>query len=404
MTAPVVRTPEPEQLLDALTPIFHFFGVAVDQGRRERFAPVLPADRAHVAYDDGKPIGAASTFPFELTVPGGRTRAGGVTLVGVLPTHRRRGVLRQLMRAQLDGLRERGEPIAYLWASEATIYGRFGYGIASLAGEIDLERRHATFAAPLEPIGRTRLVSVEEALELFPPVYERVAAQTPGMFGRTDEWWRARVLADPQWRRDGGGEMARVVLDVDGRAEAYALYRLSISFEHGSSTGSTTVTEAMGATPAAARAIWRYLLDVDWMDRVRAWLLPVDHPLFLLLAEPRRMRFTVGDGLWLRLVDVEAALGARSYAAETAVAFELADPFCPWNEGRWRVGGGGARRTDDMPELRLDVTALASVYLGGFTFRQLARAGRVTELAAGAIERADALFRTDVAPWCPEIF
>jgi len=399
-----IRVCEPDELAAGLTPIFHFFGRVPTNESLGGFGDVLEAERLHAAFDGGKAVGGAGAFSFTLTVPGGRVPAAGVTTVGVLPTHRRRGILRQMMRAQLDDVHERGEPVAYLWASESTIYGRFGYGVAALSGELEIARNRAAFYASWEPVGRARLLDHEEALEAIPPIYERVATETPGMFARAAEWWQARALADPEWRRSGGGEIVRVVVESDGAGGAYALYRLHPSFEHGSSTGWVNVIEAMGTTPAVTREIWRYLLDVDWMDRVRARLLPVDHPLFLLLAEPRRMRFTLEDSLWVRLVELEAALGARSLAGDGSIVLEVADGFCPWNEGRWHVSAGGVERTRKEADLRLDVSALGSVYLGGFTFGQLAGAGRVEELRPDATGRADALFATGRAPWCPEIF
>jgi len=157
-------------------------------------------------------------------------------------------------------------------------------------------------------------------------------------------------------------------------------------------------------TPEAARELWRWLLDFDWTSEFEAGLLPVDHPLFLLLAEPRRMRFEVGDGIWLRLIDVAAALSARTYAGDSQVVVELTDAFLPENAGRWRLGPRGAERTTAAAELALDVTGLASVYLGGFSFADLVRASRAAELAPGAVERADTLFRTAAQPWCMEIF
>jgi predicted acetyltransferase len=199
----------------------------------------------------------------------------------------------------------------------------------------------------------------------------------------------------------GGGEMQRVVYERDGKALAYALYRLKMDFEDGSSVGETRAIEAMGVDPNATAAIWRFLLDVDWMDRVRSWLLPVDHPLFFLLEHPRRLRFRLGDSLWVRLVDVGAALAARGRLGEGDVAIEVLDSFAPWNNG---VYGAGGTQSSGAPDLRLDVSDLGSVYLGGFTFGQLRRAGRVEELTAGAVEAADGLFRTERAPWCPEIF
>jgi len=367
-------------------------------------ARVLPAERMHAAWERGRAVGGAGAFPFELTVPGGRVPAAGVSVVGVLPTHRRRGILKAMMRAQLDACHARGEPVACLWATEDTIYGRFGYGIASFTGEIELPRERSAYATPFEPSGEARIVSLEGAERLVAPVYERMAAETPGMFHRTSAWWQARALADPAWRRQGGGELQCVIVEFERGPAAYALYRMSMAFDRGIQTGTTDVVEAMGDSPEATRAIWRYLLDIDWMARVRAGLLPLDHPLLLLLAEPRRLRFNLRDGLWVRLVDVGAALAARSYSPDSSVVVEVADGFCPWNAGRWRVGGKGVERTPNEPELRCDVTALGSVYLGGFTWAQLARALRVEEVRHGAIARADALFRSERAPWCPEIF
>ena len=387
-------------------PIRHYFGfsAAPTLEQIEPLVRVLPPERVHAVWDGERAIGGAGAFPFELTVPGGRVRAAGVTIVGVLPSHRRRGVLRAMMRAQLDACHQQGESVAYLWASEDTIYTRFGYGVASLAVEIDVARERSAYQRPADAFGETRLVGLSEAEPLVAPVWERVAATTPGMFARTSAWWQARALADPVWRRRGGGELQCVVLEMQGRAAAYALYRFTPAWDRGINTGALDVVEALGDSPQSTRAIWRFLFDVDLAGHVRASLLPADHPLVLLMAEPRRLRQSLRDGLWVRLVDVGAALRARSYSAGDAVVIEVADEFCPWNGGRWRVGRGDVARTNDPADLAADVTALGSVYLGGFTWTHLARALRVTERRPGAAARADALFRHDIAPWCPEIF
>jgi predicted acetyltransferase len=396
-----VRRGRREDVLGALRPVFHYFGREPTEESASRVMRVLPPERMHAAWDDGGIVGGASAFPLELSVPGAVVSAAGITVVGVLPTHRRRGVLTELMRAQLEDIHERSEAVAFLWASEGGIYGRFGYGIASLCGEIDLLRVHSRFRRPVAADGEFRLVTLDEALETLPPVYDCVAKETPGMFGRSRAWWETRVLDDPEWRREGAGEMVRVVLELAGEPLAYALYRLKMGFAEGGSTAEVRVLEALGTTPDALAAIWRYLLDIDWMERTRSWLLPVDHPLFLLLQEPSRMRFRVEDALWLRLVDVGTALAARSRLGEADVVLEVTDAFCPWNEGSYRLDGS---KTDEQPHLRLDVADLASVYLGAFTFAQLQRAGRVKELVDLAVARADNTFRTDRAPWCPEIF
>jgi predicted acetyltransferase len=398
---PEIRVAAPEERVAALSPIWHYFGSTPTAERATRVLDVLPEDRLHVALDDGRAVGSAGAYGFGFTIPGGPVRAAGVTVVGVLPTHRRRGILRSLMRAQLDDARERGEALAVLWASEGGIYGRFGYGLASLCGDIERPRARAADARPVEPAGSLRLRPPGEALPLLRAVYDRVAPETPGMIARTEAWWKARIVHDPEWVRDDGGELNAAVLEEDGRPVAYALYRAKVSFEAGASTGVTRVVEAMGVSPAATAQIWRFLLDVDWMARIEAELLPLDHPLLLLLAEPAAMRMRVGDGLWVRLVDVGAALAERSYAGDGDLVLEVSDPFCPWNEARF--GLDGARTMSDA-DLRLGADALGSAFLGGFSFARLADAGRVEELVPGALARADALFRTERAPWCPEIF
>jgi predicted acetyltransferase len=399
-----IRPARPEEFPDVVGPIMHYFGRAPTHEFSDRFGPVLPAERIHAAFDDGAVVGSGGVFPFETSVPGGFVRAAGVTLVGVLPTHRRRGILRGLMRAQIGDIHERGEPIAYLWASEDALYGRYGYGVASFSGNIEIPRDRAGFYRDFEPAGTIRFLDPEEALDPFMEIQRRAAAQHPGMFVRTPEWWRSRRFSDPEWAREGGGEQVRVLLELDGRPAAYALYRLHFSAERGIPRGFTNVIEAVGDSPEATRGIWRFLLDIDWMERVRAALLPLDHELFLLLREPRRLRFDHRDGLWVRLVDLEAALNARTYKPGQPVTVEVADELCPWNAGVWELGPDGASRTEREPELRLDVSALGSVYLGGFTFGQLARAQRIEALSDGALDRADSLFRSDRYPWCPEIF
>jgi predicted acetyltransferase len=398
-----IRTAARDERTSALAPIWHYFGTATTppEDRASRILEVLPDGRMHIAVEDDSIVGGAGAFQFDLTVPGGPVRTAGVTVVGVLPSHRRRGILRELMRAQLDDVHARGEPLAALWASEASIYRRFGYGLAALCGDMRIPRTHSDFVRPVERKGWVRIVSLDEALGLCPAVYDRVCAETPGMFARTREWWKSRVLDDPESRRFGGGELSVAVLEEDGRPQAYALYRLNFSYEDGVPTGKVVVLEAMGAEPEAEVAVWRYLLDVDWMESIEAQLLPLDHPLLLLAAEPGRLRFRVGDGIFLRIVDVGAALAERSFATDDDLVLGISDTFCPWNDACFTVRG---QKTMEEPDLRLPVDALGSVYLGGFTFRQLARVGGVEEVSEGAIDRADALFRSERAPWCPEIF
>lgn len=405
MTWDVRPTKDLEEFKAAVGAISHYFGGGPDDERAERFAKVLPLERMHAAFDGERIVGGAGAFPFQLTVPGGPIACGGVTVVGVLPTHRRRGVLTAMMRAQLEDVRDRGEPIAALWASEEMIYRRFGYGLASLAGEMQLASGYTGMREPPDPAATSRLVTLEEAKELVPPVYDRVRLQTPGMFERTAAWWELRNLADPPERREGGGEKNVLLLELDGEAVAYAVYRVFMKFEHGSSAGQIEVIEALADGPRATRELWRVLLEMDWSAVFKAFLLPVDHPLVHQLRYPRRMQLRVGDGLWVRLVDVGAALSARAYGGGGSVVFEVEDAFLPENAGRWKLEGGVAARTKDEADLALDVGELGAAYLGGFGFGELVRSGVARELKEGGAARADAVFVTDAPkPWCPEIF
>jgi predicted acetyltransferase len=389
-----------EDLRRALV-IWQYVGAEPTLDDVQLLSRVLPFERAYGAWDGGDCVGGAAAFPFHIALPGGRSVASaGVTMIGVAPTHRRRGVLTRLMRVQLDELRARGEAIAWLWASEAPIYGRFGYGLASMAYEIDVPRERTAYALDRPLVGRARRLSHEDALELLPPLYDAACRQHTGMPSRTRAWWDVRRFNDAPHRRAGGGLLNRVVLEEDGVPIGYALYRVRQQMAHGVTEGALLVVEAMGVTPEATRSIWRMLLDFDWVSRIEANNLPADHVLPLLVAEPRRLQWRASDGVWIRLV----ALATREWSSDEPVVFEVDDVFCPWNTGRWRLAGGAATRTDAPADLRLDVDVLGAAYLGAFSFRRLWEAGRVEELRPGALAAADRVFAADTALWCPEIF
>jgi predicted acetyltransferase len=392
-----------EELRDALNAISHYFGHVNQLEDAERFAKWIEVERMHAAFEGDRIIGGAGAFTYRMSVPGGAlVPAAGITVVGVLPTHRRRGILTSLMREQLADCRARGDYVAYLWASEASIYGRFGYGLASRMGAITVAKDRTRFAVPFEPRGTVRLVDLEEAARTFPPLYEQVVEQRPGMFLRSKDWWETRKLFDDPARRQGGPKNL-ALLELDGKAAGYAIYNVKQDWAAGVSKGVVNIVEVVVPTPNASRELWRWLLDFDWTSEFSANLLPLDHELFMLLAEPRRMQFRVDDGVWVRLIDIGQALSARTYN-DGEIVLDVEDAFMPENAGRWRVTPSGAERTADAADLRLDVTGLGSVYLGGFTFDALVRASRAQELTEDAAVRADELFRTSVEPWCAEIF
>jgi predicted acetyltransferase len=403
-----IRSPSADEIERFAETVSTGFIEATHPEDLKRWTEQLRPDRQYWAFDGDVPVGSAGTYDHRLRIPGGEVQMAAVTLVSVHPTHRRRGILRQMMRRQLDHARELGEPVAGLWATEGGIYPRFGYGVATTAVAIEAVRDRMQFRVPDEPAGRVRLVSEEESRTLFPPIYNQVQERTPGMLARHESWWRDYRLADPEHWRFGAGPLFRAVWeDENGEPQGYALYRLRSKWEGFVPSGTLESREAFGTTPQAWREVWRFLVGVDLVTTVKAWNLAPDHPLFMSVTEPRRLHGTVGDGLYVRLLDLPAALEARSYAADGTVTFDVRDAFCSWNEGTWTLraddGRAGVEQGGD-PDLRLDVTELGSTYLGGWSFEALQRAGRVEELSPGAVERADALFRTTAQPWCPEVF
>jgi predicted acetyltransferase len=395
-----------DEFIAALSVIGHYFGWSPTEEDAGRFSRLLPLERMHAVFDDGRIVAGAGVFPFRMTVPGGDLACAGVTVVGVLPSHRRRGLLRRMMDAQLSDVRERGEPIAALWASEETIYGRFGYGLASTSFNFDAERSAVAIRSDLPREASLRLVAHDEALRAFPRVYDRVAKRTAGMIVRSRDWWESRRLGDGPEQRRGAGPLVRALAERDGRPVGYALYRVA---QDGSTpetwTKTVRVSEAFGVDDGATRDVWRFLLEIDWVDRITGYHLPLDHPLPLLVDRINKLRLSVWDALWMRVVDVPAALAGRAYASPGRATVEVvSDPHFHENVGSWTIEDGDVRPARRRPDVRVAVSGLGSTFLGGLSFAQLARAGLAEEGARGGIDRADELFRTSAAPWCPENF
>jgi predicted acetyltransferase len=368
--------------------------------QRARYARIDEPERSLAWFDDGRIVATTGAFTRSVTVPGGAAvPCAAVTAVAVVPTHRRRGLLTAMMRRQLDDLRERGDPLAILWASEGTIYGRFGYGIGARAAALTARRPAARLAAP-PPAGEPlRAGPAGDHVAATRAVYERVRPRRPGLLDRPGPWWGDR-LDDPEDER-GGAQPLQAVVAPDG----YALYavRPDSDAEEGPA-GEVRVRELAAATPEAHARVWGFLLDQD-LTRTITWAdAPADEPLWLRLSDPRSVRITLADSVWVRLVDVAAALNARSYASDPDAVIEVADGFCDWNAGRYRLSGGGCERTGAPADLALDVADLGAAYLGGTTLLALAAADRVRELTPGAVARASAAFRGDVEPWCADTF
>jgi predicted acetyltransferase len=407
-----LRQPARDELTAWIRPANAAFGDILSPVEFEHDSRKLELDRLIGALDGDAWVGTAGAYSLRLTVPGGRdVGAAGITEVGVAPSHRRRGILRRMMTWLCDQALERGEPVAVLWASESAIYQRFGFGLGTLQSMFDMERTRIRFIRPAEPAGRIRLVEHDEALRLIPPVYEAARLGIPGAITRSPVKWDIELLFDAEWMHRGNGPKFMAVLEADGEVRGYALYRMLPQWEDRGPNNSLLVLEVIGLDHAAERTIWGWLTELDLLGHVRAWRGPVPHPLILELTEPRRMGLVVREGLWLRILDVAAALEGRGYASAGSLAFELTDEFRPANAGRWRLTAGSGPddratvgRSDDEPDLALDVSDLATVYLGAFRFADLARSGRVRECRPGAIADADRLFASTATAWCSTMF
>jgi predicted acetyltransferase len=403
-----LRQPTADEVPTWILPAGEAFAEDVSPAQFEHERQEWELDRLIGAREGERWVGTGGGYSFRLTVPGGEVGAAGITVIGVTPTHRRRGILRLMMRWLLDQARERGEAVSVLWASESAIYQHFGYGIGTLQSTFDIERSRVAFIRPAEPLGRIRLVDRDEAMGLIPPVYE--AVRGPGTLGRNDAKWREDLLDDQEWYRTRSGVKFRAVLEVDGAVRGYAIYRIKTDWDDRGPNNTLFTLEVLGLDAAAERALWEWLFSIDLIGHVKGWSGPVPHPLLLQLTEPRRLGLTIRDGLLLRLIDMPAALEARSYNGSGSLAFELTDEFCPWNAGRWRLDVPGDRGVatvtpfDGDPDLTLDTSDLAAAYLGAFSFADLARAGRMGECRPAGIAAADALFATVGAPWCSTMF
>jgi predicted acetyltransferase len=376
-----------------------------DEAKLERDLFEAPRTLAAVHETDGV-VGTALSARRTLGVPGGEVPAAHVTAVSVLGTHRRRGLLRRMMTRQLTDLAGTDEPVAILWASEPVIYGRFGYGLASENLSFDADTRELSVPAG-EECGTLREVEYAESTDTLAAVHEAARAGRPGVSSRPAALWRL-LAADPEHAREGRSGLRAILHQGTDGPDGYAVYRIG---RHGDATGPAGVVhveEIVARDLAGYRALWRYLFDIDLTRRLRYDFAAVDEPLRYLVTDPRRLGARLGDGLWLRVLDVPAALTARRYAAGVDVVLDVTDDVVGANAGRWhlRAGPDGAacERTDAPADLAVPVTELGAAYLGGTPLSALAAAGRVREVRPGALAAASAAFGWHRAPVAIEVF
>ena len=374
---------------------------ALDELRRG-----IELGRTRAAFEGGRLIGSSAAFAFELTLPGlTRVAASGITMVGVLPTHRRRGHLRAMMGALLDDTAERGEPLSILLASESLIYGRFGFGLASSHTWVELSTRHGALLPSVPTAGRVNLVDPAEAAKVLPAVLDQARRRQPGDIPRPDPMWDG-IFRDPEKRRNGAGPAFYAVHESPGgEADGYAIYRVKPSWDDGSPNARLLAGEIVTLNATAEADLWRYLCSVDLVEVVEAENRPLTDPLRWMLADPRRLLVKgLSDLLWVRILDVASALSARRYPAPGRLVLEITDPFRPDTAGRYLLEGGpdGAtcRRTGAEADVTLAADALGALYLGGVSAATLAAAGRVVEHTDGAVVKASAMFASQQEPFC----
>ena len=403
----VLRQDDWDEWYDSL--IRAFGGVPESAEERALWRELTETDRSIGAWDGQACVGTAGAFSFRLTVPGGAAvPAAGVTMVSVAATHRRRGVLTSMMRRQLDDVRSWGEPLAVLTASEPVIYGRFGYGPATYAMNVDIDTTRVRLSVPpgTDDV-RLRYVSPAEVLGACEAVYAQLVARRPGMVARIPGW-EMLCLLDPESERGGASPLQCVLAERDGEVVGFARFRIRRVWEPAGPDSVVLAQDVYGLDPAAHAALWRFLFDIDLTTKVSAYGRPVDEPWHHMVSDVRRCSLLVRDSLHVRLVDVGAALEARTYQTPVDVVLEVEDAFCPWNEGRWRLTGdpkgASCERTADAADLALSVRELGSAYLGGVPLASLAAAGRVRELRQGALTEASLAFGSTVAPWLPHGF
>lgn len=369
--------------------------------------------RALGAFDPetGRCVAALRSFTQELTVPGGASvRSSAITTVGVLPTHRRQGLLSRMMSAELTAARARGDVLSTLIAAEYPIYGRYGFGPAASVSEweIDVPRTglDRRLPAPVEG-GRIDLVDEAEVRRVGPELHERLRARTHGMVDRDERWWSLATGLEKLSHRPYKESFHAVYRTADGEVAGLAVYRADGHWTDAKIPQNTVqVTDLLAVTPQAERALWHFLCSIDWVMKVRTGHRAPDDLVAQLLPDPRSARpVTAADFLWVRLLDVVRALGARTYAVPGVLVLDVLDA-AGLSDGRYRLdaGSGACERTAEAADLSLDVSALGSLYLGDESAVRLAALGRVTELRPGAVALADAVFRTARRPWCPDVF
>lgn len=374
--------------------------VESDPDGDRRMCALIPATQRWAAFDGSQIVATAGTFDHAIGVPGGGTLPmAGLTMVTVRPTHRRKGILRQLIDAHLADARARGYAISGLWATEPAIYTRFGYGLAACADVVAIDEAR-TLELRERDTDAIELVDEATARAVLPAVYARATAARPGALRRSELWWKERRFLEAPFVRAGASKRRHVIARRDGEIVGYLVYRQRGAFEPTKPNGKVEINELLGVDARAELSLWQFAVRIDLFPNVGWWNAPVDDALWWAVHDPRRISRRRTDTLWLRIDDVAATLAARTYPADGKLVFDS-------HGATWELVVSGGRATCKpslgTPSLRFEATALASVVLGTEAPSRLARV-ELVHGSADALAVADRMFASAIAPWCPEVF
>lgn len=362
----------------------------------ERERKTFQVERSIAAVDAGEIVGTAYSHLFDLTLPGGGiVPVAGVTAVSTASTHRRQGVVTQLMQRQLHEADERGETAAILIASEGRIYGRFGYGAATHVADITVHTQDVRMPAP-NTGGRVRIVDGETADKVFPSVHDKARRARAGSINRPQHFWESASA-------DRDKKHLHVVFEnASGEPDGYARYDVKADWKDAIPVHKLTLHEMTATTDAASLELWWYLVNLDLVKTIESWARPLDDPLRWVLAEPRTIRTNaVRDMYWLRPLDVARLLAGRTYSADIDVTIEVNDAMLDRGGTfalRGSASGAECTRTSGAADVSMSSGDLGAILLGGVTPSELARAGRIGG-ASDVLRELDAAFVIHPRPW-----
>jgi len=366
----------------------------------------MQPELTYCAFEDGKLATSYAEWPLTMRFNGSSALIAGVTFVGTLPVYRRRGYLRKIMTDRFKILYEQGDrAIAALYASRAAIYQRYGYAVVSTQSSYNFDPRYLQFSVPQDVPGRFRELADDE-FPLLVEIYRHFRVDKTGYIHRPRAMWYSGVLATPLT----GGRLNKVVYQEDGEPLGYLIYVMEAP-PGGNGPGPhqrLTIRDLVWLNPAAYRAAWNYIANMDLVNHVHWGRAPSDDPLPHLLLEPRMLRKTSGDGLLARIIDVEKALPQRHYDDEGTLTFEISDDLCPWNQGRWRLEtsteGSSVNRTNEEPQVIMPISTLAMLMFGQISASEAARMARMDVGDDGILPLWDKVMRTKYRPFCADSF